>query len=106
MARFLSAVDNGTHNAFKIVSPCTGTMEVSGTFGSATATLKISTDAGTTFRNFQAADSTGTVGNVAWTANEIKAANPFPAGSYQLVVSGGTGTGVNLDVSALGVIQY
>lgn len=95
----LSAQDNGTYNVFRIAAPAKGTLEVFGSFNSATATLHYSSDGGTTWRAFQSEDSTGTVGDVAWTATETKTCDPFPAGAYRLVIAGGSSAAISANLS-------
>lgn len=103
MGLYLSGKAEGTHDAFKIVYPCEGTIEVFGDFGGATATLSYSSDGGVTYRDFQA-DQSGTVGDVVWDANEIKAIL-FPVGEYRLVIGSGTDESLSLDVSCPAAID-
>ena len=97
---------DGTYDGFRIIAPSEGTIEVYGDFDGGTVTLEISTDGGTTWRNFQSRDATNTVTDVTWSATEFKSVVPFPTGKYRFTLADSTSPSLKIDVNCLMMTSF
>lgn len=89
---------DGNSAVWYVSTPHKGTVHLTGTFGSGTAKVQISRD-GTTYYDFSAQNSAGTVADVAYTEDEIKAFDPFASGYYRIVLSGSTNPSIKIFVT-------